>query len=141
MVSKQTGSYLSREESFMYDKEPKFPLEATNNAARIEYAKNGLSFLESRRCQITRISKSGAIVEFAVETEVPECATLDIPDARVSKVGCVKLSERRNRLGDNRVSVTLRFLRMLTDKELGSIKQHSLLQNGAQQRQPNVVLG
>lgn len=138
MVAKKTGSYLTREESFMYDKEPKFPLEATNNAARIEYAKKGLSFLESRRCQISRISKSGAIVDFTVDTEVPDSLTLDIPDARIEKIGCVKVNERRNRDGDSKVSVTLRFLRTLTDRELGSIKQHSLLPT--QNRLPNVVM-
>jgi hypothetical protein len=138
MVAKKTGSYLSREESFMYDKEPKFPLEATNNAARVEYSKNGLTFLESRRCQITRISKAGAIIDFMVDTELPDSVTLDIPDARIEKIGCVKKAEQRNRLGDSKVSVTLRFLRVLTDKEMANIKQYSLL---PQARQPNVVLG
>jgi hypothetical protein len=140
MVLKKTGSYLAREESFMYDKEPKFPLEATSNAARIEYAKKGLSDLESRRAQITRISKSGAILDFMVDMEIPDSVTLDIPDARITKIGCVKVNERRSRLGDSKVSVTLRFLRMLTDQELGSIRQHSLLPSGTQNRQPNVVM-
>lgn len=138
MVEKKTGSYLSREESFMYDKEPKFPLEATNNAARVEYSKNGLTFMESRRGQITRISKAGAIIDFMVDTELPDSVTLDIPDARIEKIGCVKKAEQRNRIGDAKVSVTLRFLRVLTDKEMANIKRYSLL---PQARQPNVVLG
>jgi hypothetical protein len=126
----------------MYDKEPKFPLEATNNAARVEYLRNGLTFTESRRCKLTRISRAGAIIEFAVETELPDSMTLDIPDARIEKIGCVKHSERRTRMGDGKVNVTLRFLRMLTEKELGRIKQHSVLPNGQpHQRLPNVVLG
>jgi hypothetical protein len=136
MVAKKTGSYFSREESFMYDKEPKFPFEATNNAARIEYLKNGLTFLESRRGTITRISKAGAIIEFMVEAEVPDALTLDIPDARIEKIGCVKQGERRNRIGDSKLTVTLRFLRVLTDIEMERIKRYSLLQ---QSRQPSVV--
>lgn len=141
MDVKRTGSYLSREESVMYDKEPKFPLEATNNAARVEYLRNGLTFAESRRCKLSRISRSGAIIEFAVDSVIPDSMTLDIPDARIEKIGCVKQSERCTTIGEKRVTVTLRFLRMLSEKELASIKQHSLLPNGQPQRMPNVVLG
>ncbi|MBY3155329.1 hypothetical protein HFO56_23685 [Rhizobium laguerreae] len=141
MDEKRTGSYLSREESFMYDKEPKFPLEATNNAARVEYLRNGLTFTESRRCKLVRISRAGAIIEFTVDTVLPDSMTLDVPDARIEKIGCVKQSERRTTLGEKGVNVTLRFLRMLTEKELGKIKQNSLLPKGQQQRLPNVVLG
>jgi hypothetical protein len=141
MDVKRTGSYLSREESFMYDKETKFPLEATNNAARVEYMRNGLTFTESRRCKLSRISRSGAIIEFSVDAALPDAMTLDIPDARIEKIGCVKAGERRTTIGEKSVNVTLRFLRMLSEKELASIKQHSLLPNGQPQRMPNVVLG
>lgn len=140
MAEKKTGTYLTREESFIYDKEPKFPLEATSNAALIGYPTKGLSFVESRRGQVTRISKSGVIIDFMVDAAVPENVTLDIPDARIVKIGCVKVSERRNRLGDSRLSVTLRFLRLLTDREIENIKKHSTLSKGVQSRQPNVVM-
>jgi hypothetical protein len=141
MVEKRTGSYMTREESFMYDREPKFPLEATNNAGRVEYMRNGLSFTESRRCTLTRISRASAIIAFPVEAELPGSMTLDIPDARIAKIGCVKQSERKTSMGDVKVMVTLRFLRTLTERELASIKQQSLLSNGQQKkRHPNVVL-
>jgi len=34
--------YLQREESFMYDREARFPMEDTLNAARIEYTEKGV---------------------------------------------------------------------------------------------------
>lgn len=138
MVDNKSGSYFTREESFMYDKETKFPLEATSNAARVEYLRNGLTFMESRRCHITRISRSSAIVEFSVDSEVPSEMTLDIPDARVSKVGCVKLSERRSRVGDAKLTVTLRLLRLLTEAELENIKRYG--NTAVSSRRPNVAL-
>ncbi|MCZ7862798.1 hypothetical protein O9X98_15590 [Agrobacterium salinitolerans] len=138
MAEKKTGTYLTREESFMYDKEPKFPLEATSNAGTIRYPTKALSGVEGRRGQITRISKAGAIMDFLLDAQIPENVTLDIPDGKIEKIGCLKVGERRNRMGDSKLSITLRFLRTLTDKELEGIKRHSLL--SGQNRRPNVVL-
>ena len=122
------GSYFSREESFMYDKEPKFPMEATHNAARVEYTRNGLTHLESRRCTLVRISVSSAMIEFQTDGQVADQMNLDIPDARIEKLGCMKVRESKSRMSGDKVTVTLRFLRMLTDRELQSVLKHSLLE-------------
>jgi hypothetical protein len=136
----KTGTYLGREESHMYDKEPKFPLEATANAARIEYTLRGLSHLEGRRCNLTRISKSSAMVEFATDHPVADQVFLSIPDARIERIGCVKVNEMRNRISENKVTVTLRFLTLLDDRQLGAILSHSSIAMPGP-RMPNIVLG
>ena len=61
--SEPRNNYLSKEESFMYDREKNFPMEDTCNEARIEFTENGgIVNLVSRRCQITKLSKSGAVI-------------------------------------------------------------------------------
>jgi len=139
-MTQKTGNYLSREESFMYDREPKFPLLATSNAVRIEYTKTGITFFESRRGTLTRISRSGGIIEFTADHEIPDSFTLDIPDARIEKMGCVKILERRQKLGDCRVSVTFRCLKVLSERDHAKILDHSALPKTPQQRQPNIVM-
>lgn len=139
--SKGTGrtSYLSREESHMYDKEPQYPLEATSNAAVVEYTLNGLTHLESRRCTLVRISKSSAHIEFTTEGRVADQMTLAIPDARIERLGCVKVREHQSRLSGNKVTVILRFLRLLSDQELASIMKYSIARGDS--RRPNIGLG
>ena len=52
-------TYLSKEESFMYDREANFPMEDTRNDARIEYTENGMLNLTSRRCELLKPTSTG----------------------------------------------------------------------------------
>ena len=56
-VSKPT--YLSKEESFMYDREGRFKMEDTMNAARIEYTEKAVMNMASRRCDVLRLQGTG----------------------------------------------------------------------------------
>lgn len=111
--------YLNREESFMYDRETRFPMQDTCNAARIEYTEKGVMHMAARRCDILRISQSMAILGLLTQFFVPKQFYLDIPDARVTKIGCVLTKT----LPNNRIEV--RFLRLLTDKEMHRIFVYS----------------
>ncbi len=57
--------FLNKEESFMYDREASFPMEDTRNEARIEYTEKGMTQLSSRRCEILKLSRSGAVLSIA----------------------------------------------------------------------------
>jgi hypothetical protein len=140
-MSGKTGNYLGREESQMYDREPKYPLQATSNAAHIEYTLRGLTHLESRRCTLVRISKSSAMVEFQTELDVADQVFLSIPDARVERIGCVKIAQVQTRLSEAKVTVTLRFLKPLEDRQLSSILANSLTARSAgAPRMPNILM-
>lgn len=115
----ESQPYLNREESFMYDREAKFPLQETRNAARIEYTEKGVMHMAARRCDILKISKSTAILGLLTQFYVPRQFYLDIPDARITKIGCVLIRT----YADNRIEA--RFLRLLTDKELNRIFVYS----------------
>jgi hypothetical protein len=98
--------FLKKEESFMYDRENRYRMEDTMNAGRLEYTENGMSHMAARRCDVIRISLSGAVVALVTQVNLPKQFYLDIPDARISKVGAVLM---------------IRFLRLLTQKELDRI--------------------
>lgn len=112
-------SYLSREESFMYDREARFPMQDTRNAARIEYTEKGVMHMAARRCDIVRISQSSAILGLMTQYHIPRQFYLDIPDARITKIGCVLMKTLLNNM------VEVRFLRLLTDKEMNRIFVYS----------------
>ena len=105
-------NYLQREESFMYDREVRFPLEETMNEARIEYTEKGVMHMASRRCQVLGISPSGAVLGILTQFKLPQQFCLDIPEARISRVGCVLMRTYTNN------TIEVRFLRLMTDKEL-----------------------
>lgn len=107
--------YLSREESFMYDREPGFEMVPTMNAARIEYTEKGLMHMASRRCDLIQISRSSAILSLLTQYKLPEECYLDLPDARIRKVGCKVMKINPNN------TILVRFLRILNDKELNRI--------------------
>lgn len=109
------NTYLSREESFMYDREGRFKLEDTLNAARLEYTENIITNVASRRCDIIQISRSEAVLSLLTKYTLPENFNLDIPDARIHKIGCVVM---RVNVND---TIRVRFLRLLTQKELDRI--------------------
>ena len=113
------GSYLSGEESFMYDREPRFPMVDTLNSARIEYTLNGMTHMESRRVTIIRISKSQAVVGVLTQYQLPTEFYLDLPDARIVKIGCKLMRTNMNN------TIEVRFLRLLTDKEMNRIFVYS----------------
>lgn len=46
----------------MYDREGRFRMEDTMNSGRLEYTEKGMSHMASRRCDIIRISQSGAVI-------------------------------------------------------------------------------
>lgn len=109
------ANYLQREESFMYDREARFPMEDTMNAARIEYTEKGVMHMAARRCDIIRISVSGAVISLLTQYNLPQQFYLDIPDARISKIGCLLMKTFVNNTAE------IRFLRLLTQKELDRI--------------------
>ncbi|MDI6834162.1 hypothetical protein [Ciceribacter thiooxidans] len=108
-------NYLQREESFMYDREGRFRMEDTRNAARIEYTEKGVMHMAARRCDVIRISRSSAILGLLTQYTLPQQFYLDIPDARISKIGCVLMKVFVNN------TIEVRFLRLLSEKELDRI--------------------
>jgi hypothetical protein len=108
-------SYMSREESFMYDREGRVPLVDTMNAARIEYTEKVVMHLASRRCDLVKISPFAAVLFINTEFNVPRSFYLDIPDARISRIGCVLMKAHR----DHRIEA--RFLRPISDRDLNRI--------------------
>ncbi|MGG6896041.1 hypothetical protein QD409_19450 [Rhizobium sp. BR 315] len=111
--------FLNKEESFMYDREVRFRMEDTMNAARLEYTEKGVMNLASRRCDIIRISQSSAVLAILTQYNLPKQFYLDIPDARITKIGCVLMKVFPNN------TVEVRFLRLLTDKEMNKIFVYS----------------
>lgn len=109
------SNYLQREESFMYDREARFPMEDTMNAARIEYTEKGVMHMAARRCDVIKISMSGAIIGLLTQYNLPQQFYLDLPDARITKVGCLLMKTFANNTAE------IRFLRLLTKKELDRI--------------------
>ena len=112
-------SYLSKEESFMYDREARFPMQDTYNAARIEYTEKGVMHMAARRCDIVRISQSAAILSLLTQYHVPRQFYLDLPDARIKKIGCVLMKTMPKNL------IEVRFLRQLTEKEMNRVFVYS----------------
>ncbi|WP_275788948.1 hypothetical protein [Pararhizobium gei] len=112
-------TYLSREESFMYDRETLFPMEETRNEARIEYTEKGMLNLSSRRCQILQISKSRALIGILTQFKLPQTFYLDIPGARIGMIGCIV---RRVYPND---TMEARFLRLVPDADLNRIFVYS----------------
>ena len=113
------GTYLRQEESFMYDREPRFPMVDTANAARMEYTLNGMTHLESRRCDVVKISKSQALLSLLTHFQFPTEFYLDLPDARIAKIGCKVIKATANN------TLEVRFLRLLDEKELNRIFVYS----------------
>ena len=108
-------SYMSKEESFMYDREGRMPLVDTMNAARIEYTEKAVMHLASRRCDLVRISPTAAVLAINVSFAVPKSFYLDIPDARINRVGCVLMKMHTNNI------IEARFLRQMSDRDLNRI--------------------
>lgn len=107
--------FLNREESFMYDREARFKLHDTMNAARIEYTENGVMNMAQRRCDVIKISETEAVLGIITQFHLPKQFYLDIPDARITKVGCLLMRVNTNN------TIQVRFLRQLTKKELNRI--------------------
>jgi hypothetical protein len=103
----------------MYDREARYRMEDTMNAARIEYTEKGVTHMASRRCDIVRISRTGASLAILTQFNLPRQFYLDIPDARIVKVGCVLMKVFANN------TVEVRFLRLMTEKELNKIFVYS----------------
>ena len=118
-VPNQPSHFLNKEESFMYDREGRYKMQDTMNAARIEYTEKGVMHLASRRCDIVRISMSGAILAILTQYNLPKQFYLDIPDARINKVGCVLMKVFPNN------TIEVRFLSLLGDKDMNKIFVYS----------------
>ena len=99
----------------MYDREQRFKMEDTMNAARLEYTEKGVMHMASRRCDIVRISMSSAVLAILTQFNLPKQFYLDIPDARITKVGCLLMKVNANN------TIEVRFLRLMTQKELDRI--------------------
>ena len=103
----------------MYDREARYRMEETMNAARIEYTEKGVTHMASRRCDIFRISKSGAGLAILTQFNLPRQFYLDIPDARIVKVGCVLMKVFANN------TVEVRFLSLISEKDMNKIFVYS----------------
>ncbi|WP_168800951.1 hypothetical protein [Peteryoungia ipomoeae] len=99
----------------MYDRENRYRMEDTMNAGRLEYTENGITHVAARRCDVVRISMSGAVLLFLTKVDLPRQFYLDIPDARITKIGSVLMKNYANNTAE------IRFLRLLTQKELDRI--------------------
>ncbi|RWX77330.1 hypothetical protein EPK99_15390 [Neorhizobium lilium] len=99
----------------MYDREQRFKMEDTMNAGRLEYTENGVLNMAQRRCDVVRISQSSAVLALMTQYSLPKQFYLDIPDARITKVGCVLMRVNANN------TIDVRFLRILTPKEMNRI--------------------
>ncbi|KKX32001.1 hypothetical protein [Rhizobium sp. LC145] len=99
----------------MYDRESRFKMEDTMNAARIEYTEKGVLNMAQRRCDVLRISRSGAVLGLLTQYKLPEQFYLDIPDARISKIGCLLMRANMNN------TIDVRFLSLLSQKDLDRI--------------------
>jgi hypothetical protein len=71
--------------------------------------------MASRRCDMVRVSMSGAVLALLTQYNLPNEFVLDIPDARIMKVGCILMRTNSNN------TIDVRFLRLLTQKELDRI--------------------
>ncbi|MDE1159680.1 MAG: hypothetical protein PW791_15680 [Neorhizobium sp.] len=99
----------------MYDREARFKMEDTMNAGRIEFTENGVLNMAQRRCDVLKISKSSAILGIMTQYKLPQQFYLDIPDARINKIGCLLMRVNANN------TIEVRFLKLLTEKELDRI--------------------
>jgi hypothetical protein len=108
-------TYMSKEESFMYDREGRIPMVDTMNAARIEYTEKAVMHMASRRCDLIKISPVGAVLVINTQFALPQAFYLDIPDARINRVGCVLMKVHPNNI------VEARFLRPISDRDLNRI--------------------
>lgn len=108
-------SYMSKEESVMYDREGRLPLVDTMNAARIEYTEKAVMHLASRRCDLIKISPTAAVLVINTAFAVPKSFYLDIPDARINRVGCVLMKMHTNNI------IEARFLSQMSDRDLNRI--------------------
>ncbi|MBB3979236.1 hypothetical protein GGQ64_004476 [Rhizobium azooxidifex] len=119
-LSQERSNYLSKEESFMYDREKTFPMEDTCNEARIEFTETGgIVNLASRRCEIVKLSRSGAVLRISTRFSLPKNFYLDIVSARIPMIGCLAL-----RVYDNDI-VEARFLRLLAEKDMKRVFVYS----------------
>ena len=99
----------------MYDRENRYRMEDTMNAGRLEYTENAMTHMAAPRCDVVRISMSGAIISLITQVNLPKQFYFDIPDARINKIGSILLKTFSNNTAE------IRFLRLLTQKELDRI--------------------
>ena len=99
----------------MYDREQRFKMEDTMNAGRIEYTEKAILNMAQRRCDVVKISMSGAVLSLLTQYALPQQFYLDIPDARIMKVGCLLMKVNPNN------TIDVRFLRLMTQKEMNRI--------------------
>lgn len=115
----RTGSYMRDAESFMYDREPRFALQATMNAARIEYTEKSMTHIAGRRVDLIAISKSQAVLSLDTQYRLPDQFYLDIPVARIERIGCALMKVHPNN------TIEIRFLRLLSDRDMNRIFVYS----------------
>ena len=91
----------------MYDRENRYRMEDTMNAGRLEYTENGMTHMAARRCDVLRISLSGAVISLITQVNLPKQFYLDIPDARITKVGAVLMKTFANNTAEIRFLLQL----------------------------------
>lgn len=84
-----------------------------------EYTENGMSHIASRRCDMVQVSKHGALLSILTNYRIPTEFYLELPDARIGRIGCKLLRNNANN------TIEVRFLRGLTEKEMNRIFVHS----------------
>lgn len=119
MTGNHNGTYISREESFMYDREPKFPMHPTMNAGRIEFTEKGVMHMASRRADIVAISRSQAVLALMTSYALPSEFYLEVVSARIPKIGCRLMKVNPNN------TIEIRFLRVLEEADLKRIFVYS----------------
>jgi len=103
----------------MYDREKRFPMEETMNAARIEYTEKVVKNLGARRCDLIALSMSGAILAINTKFNLPPQFYLDVPDAKITRIGCLLMRVNANN------TVEVRFLSLMSQRDMDRIFVYS----------------
>ena len=83
------------------------------------FSVGGIVNLASRRCQIIKLSRSGAVLQISTKFKLPKNFYLDIVSARIPMIGCLALRVHAND------TVEARFLRLLAEKDMNRIFVYS----------------
>jgi hypothetical protein len=75
--------------------------------------------LAARRCDLIAISKSSAVLAINTKFALPKQFYLDVPDAKVNRVGCILMRVNINN------TVEVRFLSLMSDRDLDRIFVYS----------------
>jgi hypothetical protein len=75
--------------------------------------------LAARRCDLLKISRSGAVIGINTEFTLPKQFYLDVPDARISRTGAILMKVFANNIAE------IRFLSLMSEKDLDKVFVYS----------------